>query len=246
MMQNIAPSRALVRRSYTVLQLAFVLVSAGVFFITLGIGLFVLPIANESSDLYNFLRNAIFFGGIALCLIGVAIGIRAGTWKTENDKAKFVGQRLQQHLDDQFTYIRNINKMRLGYIDAVLVGTPGLLVFRVLDLKGEFLNEGDKWLTKNRRGEWVPADKNPTQDALDDMISLRAYLRNKGITEDIPIFGVVVFIDDHPIANLTVKDPKLPATHVTALYARLQSSYLAKDRLSKKTAKAIVDVLYSK
>ena len=34
--------------------------------------------------------------------------------------------------------------------------------------------------SRNRQGEWTPADKNPTQDALDDMKSLREYLRKQG------------------------------------------------------------------
>lgn len=244
MMRNIAPSRALVRRSYSVMQIAFVLVSAGIFFTIVGVGLFVLPLDNASSDLYDLISNLIFFFGIGLCIVGVGFAIRALTWKTENDLARFVGDVLKQFLDNKYVFIRNVNKLRLGYIDAVLIGPPGVLVFRITDMQGRFLNEGNKWLKIDKQGKHKPMRDNPTQDAIIDIKSLKDFLAGKGLTE-VPIFGAVVFTKDHPITQLEVKVPQIPATHLSGLHSRLQKNYLAKDRIDMTTVKAIVDVLYT-
>lgn len=244
MMRNIAPSRALVRRSYSVLQIAFVLVSAGIFFTIVGVGLFILPINGDSNDFYDVIRNLLLFFGVGLCIVGVGFAIRALTWKTENDLARFVGDVLKQFLDDKYVFIRNVNKLRLGYIDAVLVGPPGVLVFRITDMQGKFLNEGNKWLSIDKQGKHKPMRDNPTQDAVKDIKALQDYLERNNLLE-VPIFGVVVFTKDHPTAQLEVKVPQIPATHLQGLHSRLQRNYFAKDRIDMTTVKAIVDILYS-
>lgn len=247
-MQNVAPSRALMRRSRTLLQIAFVIICAGIFLATIGVALFVVPLASTSSSsfsLYDTVRNLLFLAGLFLIFVALAMAVRALTWKIENDQALVTGRVLAQTLDESFTFIRNISKRGLGYIDAVLIGLPGILVFRVLDSDGEYLNEGTNWLKRGRGGEWHPMRANPTQHVVDDVKSLRTYLSERGF-QDVPIFGVVVFIKDDPAVRLTLKDPALPATHLSSLGIRLQGNYLAKDRIDGPTVKALVDLLYDK
>jgi hypothetical protein len=242
-MRNIVPSRALVRRSHRLLELAFVVVTAGIFLAVVGIALYVVPLT--ASGLFQTGRALLFFGGIGLGITGVAMAVRAVTWKVENDLARMTGEALSQHLDRRFTLIRNISKRTLGYIDAVLVGPPGVLVFRIVELEGHFLNEGGKWLKLAKGGKWRPMFSNPSQEAIDDIKSLREYLERRDLV-GIPIFSVVVFVTEEPFAQLILKEPHVPVAHLSGLYERLQRNYLAKDRISPDEVEAIVRLLYDR
>ncbi len=246
-MRHIVSSRAIVRRSRRLLEMAFVLVAAGIFLTVIGLALYVVPLTSDSSvsyTIYDMGRVLLFVGGIGLSLIGVALALRAVTRRTENDLALITGDTLAVHLDDRYAFIRNINRRGLGYIDAVLLGPAGLLVFRVVDYTGSYLNEAAKWLKANKKGEWKPlAFSNPTQDVIDDIKSLREYLALRDIT-DVPVFGVVVFTKEDPELQLTLKSPVVPATHLTSLFTRLQPNYLAKDRIDQNKADAIYHLLY--
>jgi hypothetical protein len=246
-MRNVAPSRSLERRSRRLLEIAFVVVAAGIFTAVFGLAFYVVPLTSNSSDsfgLFNAFRGVLFVGGVLLGLSGIGLAVRALFMKTENPLAKPVGAELGQHLGEGFTFIRNISKRKLGYIDAALVGTPGVLIFRILDWDGSYLNERGNWLKANIQGEWKPLlTSNPTQDTIDDVQSLRTYLAKRDLP-DIPIFGVVVFLNDDPVLRLTLKEPVVPATHLTSLYSRLQSNYLAKDRIDPKAVTAIIRLLW--
>lgn len=246
-MRNVAPSRVIVRRSRQLLQISFLLVTAGIFLAIFGLALYAVPLASSGSPSYNALnagRGVLFVGGIVAGVAGLALAIRAVTQRTENDLALITGQRLAVQLSDQYTFIRNISKRGLGYIDAVLVGPAGVLVFRIVDLEGSFLNEAGNWLKEGRPGDWKAMTfVNPTRDAIKDIKSLREFLGERDIT-DVPIFGVVVFTKDDPVAQLTLKEPAVQATHLSSLYGRLQATYLAKERMDQSMIDAIVDLLY--
>jgi hypothetical protein len=46
-MRNVAPSRALVRRSYRLLEIAFVAVTAGIFLTMMGLALIAIPLIGK-------------------------------------------------------------------------------------------------------------------------------------------------------------------------------------------------------
>lgn len=246
-MRNVAPSRAIVRRSRRLFEAAFVLVSAGIFLAIAGLAFYVVPLTSSSSTSYtvfNVGRGALFVGGVVAGFSGLGLALRAVTQRTENDLALMTGNRLALHLDDRYTFVRNLSRRGLGYIDAVLVGPAGVLVFRVVDYEGAYLNEAGNWLKADRQGNWKPMwFSNPTKDVIDDIKRLREYLGLRGIT-DVPVFGVVVFTKDDPISVLTLKDPIIPATHLSSLFARLQKNYLAKDRMDPPLIESIVRLLY--
>ena len=245
-MRNVAPSQTLARRARNLLQIAFILLSIGIFLSMVGLALYAVPLTSDESQsfgLYNFTRGAAFLGGVFLAIVAGALAIRALTWKRDNELAKRTGDVLGAYLGEGYTFIRNISQRNLGYIDALLIGPSGLLVFRILDRPGIYLNENVNWLKAGNNGGWVIARIKPTHEAIDDIKSLRAYLGEYDM-KDLPIFGAVVFIPDDPIVKLTLKDPALPATHLSSLYSRLQNNYLAKDRLDAESARAIVKLLY--
>lgn len=245
-MENVAPSGALARRSRQWLQLAFVIVTGGVFMAVIGLALIAIPLAVEGNRVfgfYNFIRTLLLIGGVIVAFAGVGLAVRAYLTRTDNDLANVVGQHLSRYLGNEFWFIRNISRRGLGYIDAVLVGPPGALVFRIVDLEGVYANERGNWLKQNRGGEWVPAKLNPTEEDIVDIKALREYLRSHNLPE-VPVYGVVVFIKNPPLTQIMLKEPTVPAAHLNELRQVLQDNYLARDRIDPALARRIVNLIY--
>lgn len=250
-MNNVAPSRAISRRARLLLQLAAVLTALGIFIATIGVALFVVPLTSDSSGVfgvYDFARNITFIGGVLIAFAGLGVAVRALTLKTENNLARMVGDYLVQNsttIDNRYTFIRNINKRGIGYVDAVLVGQSGVLVFRVTDITGQFLNEKGRWLRKNDRGELETMRFNPTHDAVADMRKIREYLEMREFPNvSNYLFGIVVFVRDDVI--LETRQPVIPATELKYLPLRLDDGFLAKTRIDQNKVDAIVNVLYDR
>ncbi len=240
-MRNEAPSRSLVRRANQVKTLALLVGAVGVFVTAVGVFLAAIPLdypTSSSYGLYLFAYNLALLVGVALLLLAVALAVRAFTWKTDNDLAQISGRFLAQALDDRFTLIRNVSKRQIGYVDAVLVGPPGVLVFRILDVEGAFANDGVNWLRIKPTGESVPASMNPTREAIADIRKVREFLDKRQLP-NIPVYGVVLFIKDEPRVRLTARDPVVPPTHLGSLINNLRPNYFAKDRIDQPTVEAI-------
>jgi hypothetical protein len=230
------------------LQLAFVIIAAGVFITVVGLGLYAVPLAvpgNSVYPFYNVLRGVLFWGGVFVALGGLAFGARAYFTRIDNDLARITGDYLGQYreLDERYWFIRNIDKRGLGYIDAVMVGPPGALVFRIVDDSGNFANEKSNWLKQNRNGEMMPAPINFTEEDVVDIKALRNYLTVNGLG-DVPVYGVVVFTRDEAQAQILVKEPVVPVAHLTRLFEMLQSNYLAKERVNQSLVESVANLLY--
>jgi hypothetical protein len=246
-MRNVAPSEALRRRANIYLALGFVIAAIGAFCFILSFVMRDIILAAPGSSTYTTVEavRSIFSLFWIVALLGIGLVGFAIWWGAhiDNSLARITGDVLGQRLDNRYTFIRNISKLGTGYIDAVLIGPPGALVFRVLDQQGAFVNEGDRWVIMDGKGQWVPARINPTKEVVDDIKKLRDYLTARKLP-DMPIFGVIVFIKDDPAVRLTLKEPVVPATHLSSLYNRLQSNYFAKERIDQRTVQAIIDQLY--
>lgn len=245
-MRNVSPTKALIRRSQLLLQFAFVFITGGIFLGVVGLALYAIPVTGAGQEINPFVnlgRLMMLLGGATLFLIGAAMVIRAVTWKTDNDLAMMTAKALIDHIDDRYTFIRNINSRPVGYVDALLIGPGGVLVFRITDMVGTFLNERNKWLRRTKN-QWRINLTNPTQDALDDVKSVRDYLiRHK--LEDVPVYGIVVLTQPEDRAIFRTKDPVLPVVHLHELYARLREGFLAKERVSNpKTIETVVKLFY--
>lgn len=245
-MHNVAPSRSLVRRANQVKTLALLVGAVGIFVTAFGILLSAIPFVGVTTPEYNtytFISNLALVVGVGLLVLAIALAIRAFTWKTDNDLAMNTGNFLAQYLDNRFTLIRNVSKRQIGYVDAVLVGPPGVLVFRILDAEGDFANDGANWLRRSASGELVPASINPTREAVDDIRKVREYLEKKGMP-NVPVYGVVVFTKPEPKLTLSVRDPVVPPTHIHTIVDNLRANYLAKDRIDAGAVTQIVRALY--
>lgn len=227
-MENIAPARALARRSYNLLQLAFVIVAIGIFVSVvalLGFAIPPIPPSHPQFGLLSFGRTALLVIGIATGLLGLGMAIRAFTRRQENNLALITGDTLAPQFDGRYSFIRNINRPGLGYIDAVMIGPPGALVFRILDSTGSLANEAAEWMKQNAAGQWSPFGFSPTRQVVEDIDHLRLYLEKRGL--DVPVFGVIVFIGDESLVTIALRDPVVPVSHLPTLVQNLQANYLA-------------------
>lgn len=245
-MRNVSPAKALLRRSQLLLQFAFVFITGGIFLGVVGLALYAIPVSGageEINPIVNLGRLMMLLGGATLFLIGAAMVIRAVTWKTDNDLAMMTAKAIIEQIDDRYTFIRNINSRPIGYVDALLVGPGGVMVFRITDMVGKFLNERSKWL-KRANNQWRINLTNPTQDALDDVKSVRDYLVKHKL-EDVPVYGIVVLTQPEEKALFKTKDPVLPVVHLHELYPRLREGFLAKERVTNpKSVDAVVKLFY--
>jgi hypothetical protein len=194
------------------------------------------------------MRGILLFLSIAVVLASLAMGVRAITWKQDNNLAIRVGEFLAPRLDDRYTFIRNVSKLGLGYIDAVLVGPPGVLIFRILDIEGSFLNDGPNWVKKNRSGEYVPLttnpmNTNPTAECLEDIKGLGEYCARRGVAQ-VPVYGVIVFTKEPPLVTLKANNPSIPPSLAPQVVETLANSYFAAERIDTATAQKIVKLLY--
>lgn len=246
-MENVAPSGALARRSRQLLQVAGMVVAGGVLVAVIGLGMYVVPLAVQGNSIfpfYNFMRGALLFGGAVIAVVGLVLGARAYFTRVDNDLAREVGMYLEQHFNRQYWFVRNVNKSGLGYIDAVLVGPPGVLVFRILNNEGSFRNDRADWLMQNSRGEWVPARIDPTREDIVDIKAMREFLARHNLYE-IPVYGIVVFTKNPALVQISAKDPAVPLSHLALLHENLRDNYLAREkRIEDETVMQIVDLIY--
>ena len=245
-MHNVVSARALARRSRQLLTLALVVGSIGAFIIAIGVLLYVIPLVADGAEgfgLYNLTRIGLLGIGILIFLLGIGLAVRAVTWRTDNDLAQLTARVLETQLDARYTFIRNVSRREIGYVDAVLIGPPGVLVFRILDHRGVFANEGADWLTQNRRGDWSPWGISPTKQVVADIQKMRDYLARYNLG-DVPVYGVIVFTREAPETQLMAKTPVVPLTPLSTLLANLRDTYLAKDRIDAPRIAASVRMLY--
>lgn len=246
-MQNVAPKASLARRSRNVLLVA--LVVALLALLALSVGGFMYGVAlvvpsNPSFPTYDGVRRVLMVLAGALGVLALGLALRALTWKTDNALAENVGNALSVFLDKRYIFIRNVSKRQLGYVDAVLVGPAGVLVFRITPKQGTYLNEGTRWLVQRDKGAWRTLNWSPSDEVIEDIKKVRAYLTEKGIDKP-QVFGVVVFTSPEPQTIITRKESTVPIAQIATLEERLLGNYLAKqDRHDVATVAEIAKLLF--
>jgi hypothetical protein len=245
-MRNVAPSRVITRRSNQLVTLAFLVGAIGAFLAAIGVLMIIVPLDRPdypSYDSYVFVRGAFVGIGAIVIMIAVAMAIRALTYRKDNDLALLTGRVLEPMLDERFTFIRNINRRDIGYVDAALVGPPGVLVLRIVGETGAFANEGVNWLRQNSAGQWLPAGFSPTLEDIADVRKVREALAKANLAE-VPVYGLIVFTQDPSRVGLTLNNPQVPVTHLVTLMPTLSASYLALPPLDMSVVNAVVTALY--
>lgn len=247
-METTKPTRVLNRRAAGFLQTGFILLAVGSFIAIVGFLLLTIPFVGQGSaiyPLYRLIAAALVVLGIVLALAGVGLAIYGQAQPKDNPPAIKTGEFLSQipTLDGRYSFIRNINQSGLGYIDAVLIGPPGVLVFRITDLDGTFGNEAARWLKQRPDNTWEPVNRSFTEEAVIDVNAFRKYLAKRGMAE-VPVYGVVVFTSDQ--AALIPRDPVVPVTLLRDIMDNLENNYLSRlDRVSQPTVTTIRRLLLS-
>jgi len=229
-------------------SLGFILLAVGSFIAIVGFLLLTIPFVGQGSaiyPLYRLIAAALVVLGIVLALAGVGLAIYGQAQPKDNPPAIKTGEFLSQipTLDGRYSFIRNINQSGLGYIDAVLIGPPGVLVFRITDLDGTYGNEAARWLKQRPDNTWEPVNRSFTEEAVIDVNAFRKYLAKRGMAE-VPVYGVVVFTSDQ--AALIPREPVVPVTLLRDILDNLENNYLSRlDRVSQPTVTTIRRLLLS-
>ncbi|PJF37491.1 MAG: hypothetical protein CUN49_00295 [Candidatus Thermofonsia Clade 1 bacterium] len=233
-MQNLNPVREVARRGRDLMIIGAFVLLIGLIVGAIG----VLTVLLFSSPTFGLGSMGV---GALTVLTAIAVMVRGLSLRTENEPAKVVAQALSSTLGAEYTFIRNVSRRGLGYIDAVLVGPPGALVFRIHDKAGVFTNEGATWLIRGADGVMRLARLNLTRECVADVFALRAYLAKRGLAH-VPVYAIVVFT--HPSASITVRQPNVPVADLRSLLDVMRSDYLRQTRIDPKTVEATVKAIY--
>jgi hypothetical protein len=237
-MQNINPSYSITRRGRFYLFMGSVGLFGGLIAITLSILFIYFPL--WETVLFTLFQILLFLVGLAMIGAG-GLGIYRGlTLQKDNPIARAVGEGLSHFLDNRYTYLRNVSKRRVGYIDAVLVGPPGALVFRIVDYAGTWINERADWIVQAKAGRLRPAKTNPTRECVHDVYALRKFLARHGL-ERVPVYGIVVFTS--PNVSLKAEGPIVPISEIPTLYRIMSRDYLSDERVAPPMVRSAVDVI---
>ena len=238
-MQNINPSKNITRRGRYYLSLGCLAFFAGAIAIALGVLFVFVPLWDSFA--FELLEIFLFVVGLVAIAIGIAGIVRSMTLQKDNMLAYAVGEGLSQFLpDNRYTFLRNVSKRGVGYIDAVLVGPPGALVFRVIDAGGTWINERAEWRVKSKKGSLKLAKLNPTREAVHDVVALRKFLTKHGL-DRVPVYAIVVFTS--PNVKLSAEGPVVPISEIPTLFQIMRRDYLTEERIAPPAVRATVDAI---
>lgn len=237
-MQNINPSRNITRRGRYYLSIGCVTFFGSAIAIALGVLFFFVPL--WTTIFFDLLRLLMILVGIVMLVVGIAIIIRALTLQKDNPLAYAVGEALTQFMDHRYTYLRNVSKRGVGYIDAVLVGPPGALTFRIVDYSGAWMNERAEWINRSGGGKLRASKTNPTRECVKDIYALRKFLGKHGLSQ-VPVYGIVVFTSSN--VELTADGPVIPICEIPTLFQIMRRDFLVDERIAMPTVKAAVDAI---
>ncbi|MBN1200673.1 MAG: NERD domain-containing protein [Anaerolineae bacterium] len=237
-MQNINPSRNITRRGRYYLFMGSVALFGGAIAVTLAIMFFFFPLWENL--VFSIFRFFMIIAGVLAAALGVGMIVRGMTLQKDNPLAYAVGEALTQFLDGRYTYLRNVSKRRVGYIDAVLVGPPGILTFRIVDYPGTWINERSEWINKDTRGRLRPAKTNPTRECVRDVYALRKFLARHGL-DSVPVHAIVVFTSER--VALSADGPVVPVCEIPTLYQIMRRDYLAHERIEARTVTDTIDTI---
>ncbi len=158
----------------------------------IGLGLLAVPIARRMGLADVSLPP--WAGGVALVMILLDFALmpllerliqERDQYRQGLDGEEATAKALQQHLDNRWTFFRNIvlpgNR---SDIDGVLVGPAGVFVLEIKSYSGRFRNRGDQWWWRRYQPGWQRLSGNPLRQARGNAARLGEYL-HKAIGEKV-------------------------------------------------------------
>jgi hypothetical protein len=225
MMRNISPAHAMVNQAHNLMVSGLLLGLAGLVTLALSLLLYVVPLSLAAW--YRLAKTGLLVLGLLLLLLAGIQILRGLRVPRENPHALALATTLERFLDYRYTFIRNIGRRGLGYVDALLVGPNGALVIYFLRRKGAFVSERNLWFERSGQA-LVPAKDNPTQEAVKDVNALRAFLGQHGLA-NVPVYAVIVVVDPH--TSIAAQQPVVPVAHMHNVQMALYDNYLAAERI---------------
>jgi len=235
-MQSLNPTRILARRERDTMIIGALLLMSGV--AACAVTVFLSLLFSTSANIFVFGLVGIT---VLLLITGVVFVIRGLTMRSENPAAVVVVDALTRELDKRYTFIRNISRQGLGYIDGVLVGPPGVLVFYLVDKPGAFTNEGADWLERKPGGAFALSRLNATRNCISDIYALRKYLARHQLAH-VPVYGLVVFTAQG--VQLSARQPVVPIAELRTMTQVMRADYMKEERIDAKTIDATVNAIY--
>lgn len=236
-MHSISPARAMERRARQWAISGLVVALVGIVLGALGIASIVIPVGR--GDWYSLLQGLLLLAALVTFVIGAVMVLRGLTFPQDNHAARIMTDVLARGLDDRYTFIRNISRRGLGYLDGILVGPNGALVFYFFEQKGNFYCEGNVWFRQGGR-EMSPLRTNPTREVVKDVGALRKYLGERGL-ERVPVYAVLVVT--HRDTVVTARRPVVPVAHMHNVLAILADNYLAAERIPAQAERGTVEAI---
>ena len=233
-MQNLNPTRIIARRGRDTLIIGAFFLLGGLVIAGLGVICLLLLYTPPIGPI-------LFFISLIVIIIGIGVMVRGLTLRMENVPALAVADGLSRELDARYTFVRNVSRRGLGYIDAVLIGPPGALVFRIVDKPGIYANEGADWLERKGGQTFSLSKLNATRECVTDVFALRNYLAKNNLFQ-VPVFAVVVFTA--PQVQLSARQPVAPIAELHTLMPVLRRDYLLEDRIDEKVVEQVVQTIY--
>jgi hypothetical protein len=233
-MQSLNPTRVVARRGRDLMIMGALALMTGI--VISGLGFFILLLFTSP-----LVGGAIIFLGGLVVIGGVITMIRGMGLRSENQPAVDLANFLGRELDNRYTLIRNVSRRGLGYIDAVLVGPPGALVFRLENKPGIYQSEGDDWLESSNGRPLMLSKLNATRECVADVHALRKYLASKQLA-NVPVYAMVAFTN--PNITLTARQPRVPVAEINTLMKALRADFMREDRISQQQIEATVNAVY--
>lgn len=223
-MHSISPERAMARHARRSFITGMVILLIGLLFVAIGVLFVVIPVAR--APWYSTLKVVtILLGALAVVSGGVLVG-RALMFPVDNQFARHMADIMAPALDARYTFVRNISRRGLGYLDAVLVGPNGALVFYFFHRPGDYLCEGNVWYRRHE-GRLRPAAQNPTHEVVKDVRALRDVLRARNLG-DMPVYAVVVIAGAQ--TRVETQQPVVPVVEMQNVVLALKDSYFSAER----------------
>ncbi len=236
-MHSLSPARAMARRARRFFITGLIILLVGLVLVAIGIALIVVPLT--LADWYSLVQAGAIIVGLVTALVGGIFVVRGLTFPTENQHALKVAGELARVLDYRYTFIRNLSRRGLGYIDGVLVGPNGALAFYFFDRKGAYYLEGNIWF-KQAGDQLRPLNQNPTREVIKDVAALRAYLAERELSQ-VPVYAVIVLPFKGTV--VTAERPVVPVSHLPTLIQVLRDNYFAAERIPAQLVKATVQAI---
>lgn len=244
--QPLLMGRGFSQEARKLLQVASLSIMGGAFVLLVGLVLSIIPLIGREGALanpYQYLQQVLILSGLLIALSGLWFLLRANQRRKSDDLlSQDVFQKLSRQFDARFTFVSRGQLRNMRGIDALMIGPPGLLVFKFLHHRGHLYQERGHWLMQNRKGELIPLKNSPTKELISDINRIQHRLLGKDLA-DFPMFGAILSMNDADQLQYHANEEIFPLVFAPAMHERLKESFLFRDRVTLRAVGKVLEKL---